>query len=72
MYAKSNSNSSIREGGSGSGRQMGVIKKDGRVSGFVPSKEAFAVNYPGYPSSISRAVETLGGLEAIHKVLLLL
>ncbi|XP_024024632.1 general transcription factor 3C polypeptide 5 isoform X2 [Morus notabilis] len=46
---------------------MGVIKKDGRVSGFVPSKEAFAVNYPGYPSSISRAVETLGGLEAIHK-----
>lgn len=70
MYAKSNSNSSIREGGSG--RQMGVIKKDGRVSGFVPSKEAFAVNYPGYPSSISRAVETLGGLEAIHKVLLLL
>ncbi|PON71816.1 IIIC transcription factor [Parasponia andersonii] len=46
---------------------MGVIK-DGTVSGFLPSNEAFAVHYPGYSSSISRAVETLGGDQGIHKV----
>ncbi|KAL5544200.1 hypothetical protein UlMin_007984, partial [Ulmus minor] len=45
---------------------MGVIK-DGKVSGFLPSTEAFAVHYPGYPSSFSRAVETLGGTEGIQK-----
>ncbi|KAJ8755508.1 hypothetical protein K2173_019306 [Erythroxylum novogranatense] len=43
---------------------MGVIK-DGKVSGLLPSSQAFAVHYPGYPSSVSRAVETLGGTEAI-------
>ncbi|KAK9288664.1 hypothetical protein L1049_017125 [Liquidambar formosana] len=46
---------------------MGVIK-DGSVSGFLPSTEAFAVHYPGYPSSMSRAIETLGGTEGIVKV----
>ena len=46
---------------------MGVIK-DGKVSGFLPSTGAFAVHYPGYPSSFSRAVETLGGTEGIQKV----
>ncbi|KAL2507207.1 Transcription factor IIIC [Forsythia ovata] len=39
---------------------MGIIK-DGSISGNLPSSsQAFAVNYPGYPSSIERAVETLG------------
>ncbi|GAB4825768.1 hypothetical protein Ancab_008643 [Ancistrocladus abbreviatus] len=45
---------------------MGIIK-DGTVSGCLPSAEAFAVHYPGYPSSMSRAVETLGGTEGIIK-----
>ncbi|XP_015901601.2 uncharacterized protein LOC107434631 isoform X1 [Ziziphus jujuba] len=41
--------------------------KDGTISGFLPNTEAFAVHYPGYPSSMSRAIETLGGTEGIHK-----
>ncbi|XP_057954994.1 uncharacterized protein LOC131148996 isoform X2 [Malania oleifera] len=45
---------------------MGVIK-DGAVSGFLPSIKAFAIHYPGYPSSMSCAIETLGGTEAILK-----
>lgn len=48
---------------------MGVIK-DGMISGCLPSDNAFAVHFPGYPSSTSRAVETLGGSEGILKVLL--
>lgn len=46
---------------------MGIIE-NGTVSGLLSSKKAFAVYYPGYPSSMSRAVETLGGTEGIHKV----
>ncbi|XP_065860853.1 uncharacterized protein [Euphorbia lathyris] len=46
---------------------MGVIK-DGEVSGIIPSNEVFTVYYPGYPSSMSRAIQTLGGTEAILKV----
>ncbi|KAL2507180.1 Transcription factor IIIC [Forsythia ovata] len=47
---------------------MGIIK-DGSISGNLPSSsQAFAVNYPGYPSSIERAVETLGGTQGIVKV----
>lgn len=46
---------------------MGVIK-EGTISGNFPSTEAFAVHYPGYPSSTTRAVETLGGSEGILKV----
>ncbi|KAK9705948.1 hypothetical protein RND81_07G094500 [Saponaria officinalis] len=46
---------------------MGVVE-DGTVKGKLPSKEVFAVHYPGYPSSMSRAVETLGGLDTIAKV----
>ncbi|XP_051149413.1 uncharacterized protein LOC127264081 [Andrographis paniculata] len=47
---------------------MGIIK-DGSISGFLPSSGGmFAVHYPGYPSSIERAVETLGGQEGILKV----
>lgn len=46
---------------------MGVIK-DGSISGVLPSTKLFAVHYPGYPSSIERAVETLGGTEGIEKV----
>ncbi|XP_062185733.1 uncharacterized protein LOC133889253 isoform X2 [Phragmites australis] len=41
---------------------------DGAVSGTLPAAEAFAVHYPGYPSSPSRAARTLGGLPAIAKV----
>lgn len=41
--------------------------KEGKVSGLIPSKEGFAVHYPGYPSSISRAIQTLGGTESILK-----
>ncbi|CAL9231422.1 unnamed protein product [Arabidopsis halleri] len=43
---------------------MGVIE-NGTISGNLPSKEAFVVHYPGYPSSISRALETLGGIQGI-------
>ncbi|CAM8904348.1 unnamed protein product [Rhodiola kirilowii] len=43
---------------------MGVVK-DGTVSGLLPASEAFAVHYPGYPSTTSRACETLGGIEGI-------
>uniref|UniRef100_A0A452ZT21 Transcription factor IIIC subunit Tfc1/Sfc1 triple barrel domain-containing protein n=1 Tax=Aegilops tauschii subsp. strangulata TaxID=200361 RepID=A0A452ZT21_AEGTS len=40
---------------------------DGAVSGTLPRTEAFAVHYPGYPSSPARATHTLGGLPAIAK-----
>ncbi|XP_073066463.1 uncharacterized protein [Primulina eburnea] len=47
---------------------MGIIE-DGTISGNLPSSsKVFAVHYPGYPSSIERAVETLGGAEGILKV----
>ncbi|KAM0911799.1 hypothetical protein ACQ4PT_013224 [Festuca glaucescens] len=42
--------------------------KDGTVNGTLPEAEAFAVHYPGYPSSPARAAHTLGGLPAITKV----
>ncbi|GMI76504.1 hypothetical protein like AT3G49410 [Hibiscus trionum] len=45
---------------------MGVIK-EGRVSGKLPSNEAFAVHYPGYPKTTARAIQTLGGTEGILK-----
>lgn len=46
---------------------MGLIK-DGSISGVLPSSsEAFVVHYPGYPSSIERAIETLGGTPGILK-----
>ena len=48
------------------GKIMGVIE-NGTVSGELPSNEAFAVHYPGYPSSTSRAVDSLGGPQAILK-----
>ncbi|XP_057824264.2 uncharacterized protein LOC131036397 isoform X2 [Cryptomeria japonica] len=46
--------------------EMGIIK-DGSVSGVLPDINYFAVNYPGYPSSIPRAIETLGGIDGIAK-----
>ncbi|XP_073151523.1 uncharacterized protein [Henckelia pumila] len=47
---------------------MGIIE-DGSISGNLPSSiKVFAVHYPGYPSSIERAVETLGGTEGVLKV----
>ncbi|KAI3929253.1 hypothetical protein MKX01_006489 [Papaver californicum] len=45
---------------------MGVIK-DGAISGVLPDSLGFVVHYPGYPSSIPRAIETLGGTEGILK-----
>ncbi|WVZ78415.1 hypothetical protein U9M48_026128, partial [Paspalum notatum var. saurae] len=41
---------------------------DGAISGRLPAAEAFAVHYPGYPSSPARAARTLGGLPTIAKV----
>ncbi|WZZ37018.1 hypothetical protein YC2023_020419 [Brassica napus] len=35
---------------------MGIMET-GTVSGNLPSKETFVVHYPGYPSSITRALE---------------
>ncbi|KVI04225.1 Transcription factor IIIC, subunit 5 [Cynara cardunculus var. scolymus] len=46
---------------------MGVIK-DGTIAGVLPNNKLFAVNYPGYPSSMERALVTLGGAEGIAKV----
>lgn len=46
---------------------MGIIEH-GAVSGTLPSKEAFVVHFPGYPSSIPRAIETLGGVQGITEV----
>lgn len=45
---------------------MGIIK-EGKISGKLPSNVAFAVHYPAYPSSMERAIETLGGTQAIAK-----
>ncbi|CAM6048383.1 unnamed protein product [Sphagnum compactum] len=45
---------------------MGVIE-GGTVAGIVPDERFFAVNYPGYPSSLARATHTLGGEESIAK-----
>ncbi|CAH2064652.1 unnamed protein product, partial [Thlaspi arvense] len=45
---------------------MGIIKQ-GTISGTLPSKEAFAVHFTGYPSSISRAIETLGNNPRNHR-----
>ncbi|GMY16885.1 general transcription factor 3C polypeptide 5-like [Fagus crenata] len=45
---------------------MGEIE-NGTVSGVLPRNEAFAVHYPAYPSSTSRAIESLGGNQAILK-----
>lgn len=51
--------------------EMGVIE-DGSISGVLPSSsDAFAVHYPGYPSSTERAIQTLGGMQQILKVSLL-
>lgn len=49
------------------GRGMGVIE-GGSVSGMLPARRVFAVNYPAYPSSLARATQTLGGEETIAKV----
>ncbi|KAI5671320.1 hypothetical protein M9H77_11684 [Catharanthus roseus] len=45
---------------------MGIIKK-GKIFGNLPTNDAFTVHYPAYPSSIERAIETLGGLQSIAK-----
>ncbi|PKA65781.1 hypothetical protein AXF42_Ash017305 [Apostasia shenzhenica] len=43
------------------------ILKEGTVSGVLPEAEVLAVHYPGYPTSTSRAIKTLGGLPRIAK-----
>lgn len=48
------------------------VIRDGAVSGVLPETAVFAVHYPGYPSSTARAIETLGGLPEIAKVLVAL
>ncbi|XP_015951552.1 uncharacterized protein LOC107476274 isoform X1 [Arachis duranensis] len=45
---------------------MGVIK-DGTISGVLPDTRGFLVHYPGYPSSVTRALDTLGGIQGILK-----
>ncbi|XVF10125.1 hypothetical protein REPUB_Repub07fG0156000 [Reevesia pubescens] len=45
---------------------MGVMK-EGRISGTLPNDESFAVHYPGYPKTTARAIQTLGGTQAILK-----
>ncbi|KAJ4839142.1 hypothetical protein Tsubulata_008306 [Turnera subulata] len=47
---------------------LGGVIRDGKVSGRIPcGNECFAVHYPGYPSSTDRAIQTLGGPDAILK-----
>lgn len=46
---------------------MGVVDK-ASVYGVVPDDRVFAVNYPGYPSSLARATQTLGGEKRIAEV----
>ena len=46
---------------------MGVIE-DEIMSDVIPYATYFVVNFPRYPSSISRAIETLVGTEEIAKV----
>ncbi|PQM42287.1 hypothetical protein Pyn_13570 [Prunus yedoensis var. nudiflora] len=46
---------------------MGVVKDGCTTTGFLPSSEVFAIHYPGYPSSMSCAIETLGGTQGIRK-----
>ncbi|CAD6218766.1 unnamed protein product [Miscanthus lutarioriparius] len=41
---------------------------DGAISGMLPAAEAFAVHYPGYPSSPADAARILGDLPGIAKV----
>ncbi|KAJ4818005.1 hypothetical protein LUZ62_030571 [Rhynchospora pubera] len=68
MRSKPSSSSSSVEDSSCSSSVEEQVIKDGRVSGVVPESEAFAVHYPGYPSSVARAVETLGGLAEMARV----
>ncbi|KAJ7536244.1 hypothetical protein O6H91_12G062100 [Diphasiastrum complanatum] len=46
---------------------MGSIR-EGRISGKIPEQQQFAVKYPGYPTSLARAIQTLGGEDSISKV----
>lgn len=41
---------------------------EGKITGTIPDRVAFAIDYPGYPSSLERAIETLGGEEGLGKV----
>jgi general transcription factor 3C polypeptide 5 (transcription factor C subunit 1) len=45
---------------------MGRVE-NGTIKGTLPDRVAFAVDYPGYPTSVERALQTLGGEEGISK-----
>ena len=47
--------------------KMGVIEVK-LMSEEIPNATYFVVNFPHYPSSISRAIETLVGTEEIAKM----
>ena len=53
-------------GESGEAR-MGIIE-GGSTSGLLPDERVFAVNFPGYPSSLARATQALGGEDRIAEV----
>lgn len=46
---------------------MGVII-GGSASGLLPEERFFAVNFPGYPTSLQRATQALGGEARIAEV----
>lgn len=47
---------------------MGIIE-GGSASGVLPNDRVFAVNFPGYPNSLARATQALGGEDRIAEVL---
>jgi hypothetical protein len=47
--------------------RMGIIE-GGSASGLLPDERLFAVNFPGYPSSLARATQALGGEDRIAEV----
>jgi len=46
---------------------MGIIE-GGSASGLLPNDRVFAVNFPGYPISLDRATQALGGEDRIAEV----
>ena len=46
---------------------MGIIE-GGSTSGLLPDDRVFAVNFPGYPTSLARATQALGGEDRIAEV----
>lgn len=44
------------------------IITNGTITGVLPATLTFAINYPGYPTSLSRAIDTIGGSKELEKV----